>query len=233
MPVWLRLWNGNIYKPHCNHFCYFHSGKKNTHTYTELEPGQDWRARRPAHRALWSDRRLSAFSEREREGTECVRNVAGIRDGEREDGQTHGEMSPAGAAATQTATQTLESGHQDVVHDVAMDYYGKRLATCSSDRTIKLFSVGAQEQHASSSPLATLTGHEGPVWQVAWAHPKFGSILASCSYDRKVIIWKQGADNEWTQAQVSTLQILSLFSPPTISFLHHSVKSLMRKRSQC
>ena len=28
--------------------------------------------------------------------------------------------------------------------------------------------------------------HEGPVWQVAWAHPKFGSILASCSYDRKV-----------------------------------------------
>jgi len=143
-------------------------------------------------------------------------------------------MSPAGAAATQTATQTLESGHQDVVHDVAMDYYGKRLATCSSDRTIKLFSVGAQEQHtSSSSPLATLTGHEGPVWQVAWAHPKFGSILASCSYDRKVIIWKQGADNEWTQAQVSTLQILYLFSPPTTSFLHHSVKSFMRERSQC
>lgn len=28
--------------------------------------------------------------------------------------------------------------------------------------------------------------HEGPVWQVAWAHPKFGNILASCSYDRKV-----------------------------------------------
>ena len=28
--------------------------------------------------------------------------------------------------------------------------------------------------------------HEGPVWQVSWAHPKYGSILASCSYDRKV-----------------------------------------------
>lgn len=28
--------------------------------------------------------------------------------------------------------------------------------------------------------------HDGAVWQVAWAHPKFGNILASCSYDRKV-----------------------------------------------
>ena len=29
------------------------------------------------------------------------------------------------------------------------------------------------------------------MWQLDWAHPKFGSILASCSYDRKVIIWKE------------------------------------------
>lgn len=36
----------------------------------------------------------------------------------------------------------------------------------------------------------TLRGHEGPVWQVAWAHPKFGPILASASYDGKVFIWK-------------------------------------------
>uniref|UniRef100_A0A4W5RBE7 Protein SEC13 homolog n=1 Tax=Hucho hucho TaxID=62062 RepID=A0A4W5RBE7_9TELE len=35
------------------------------------------------------------------------------------------------------------------------------------------------------------TGHEGPVWQVAWAHPMYGNILASCSYDKKVIIWKE------------------------------------------
>lgn len=33
--------------------------------------------------------------------------------------------------------------------------------------------------------------HEGPVWQVAWAHPKHGSMLASCGYDRKVIIWQE------------------------------------------
>ncbi len=56
--------------------------------------------------------------------------------------------------------------------------------------------------------VADLTGHTGPVWQehggggmmilningrfllqnasqVAWAHPKYGSLLASCGYDRQ------------------------------------------------
>jgi len=35
------------------------------------------------------------------------------------------------------------------------------------------------------------------VWQVAWAHPKFGSLLASVSYDRKLIIWKDNGNNAW------------------------------------
>lgn len=39
------------------------------------------------------------------------------------------------------------------------------------------------------------------MWQVAWAHPKFGSILASCSYDRKVIIWKETAEHQWIQVK--------------------------------
>lgn len=44
----------------------------------------------------------------------------------------------------------------------------------------------------SEQPLTLFPySHEGPVWQVAWAHPMYGNILASCSYDRKVIIWKE------------------------------------------
>jgi protein transport protein SEC13 len=37
----------------------------------------------------------------------------------------------------------------------------------------------------------TLKGHEGAVWCVSWAHPKYGNILASAGYDGKVIIWRE------------------------------------------
>lgn len=36
-----------------------------------------------------------------------------------------------------------------------------------------------------------MKGHDGAVWQVSWAHPKFGIILASASYDGKVLIWRE------------------------------------------
>ncbi|KAF3787192.1 transport protein SEC13-like protein B [Nymphaea thermarum] len=99
-------------------------------------------------------------------------------------------------------SQKIESGHQDVVHDIAMDYYGKRLATASSDTTIKI--IGVSSSSASGQPLATLSGHQGSVWQVSWAHPKFGSVLASCSYDGRVIVWREdpASPNQWTQAHV-------------------------------
>ncbi|KAK6913174.1 WD40 repeat [Dillenia turbinata] len=98
-------------------------------------------------------------------------------------------------------SQKIETGHQDTVHDVQMDYYGKRLATASSDCTIKIIGVS---NNSGSQLLATLSGHQGPVWQVTWAHPKFGSVLASCSYDGRVIVWKEGNPNEWAQAHVFT-----------------------------
>ncbi|VDP14433.1 unnamed protein product, partial [Soboliphyme baturini] len=75
-----------------------------------------------------------------------------------------------------------------------MDYYGTKLATCSSDKTIKIFELQTNGQQI---PIAELVGHEGPVWQLSWSHPKFGSLLASCSYDRKVIIWKE-VSGKWT-----------------------------------
>ena len=61
------------------------------------------------------------------------------------------------------------------------------MATCSSDRTIKIFDVSGEQQ----TLVANLTGHDGPVWMCAWAHPKFGTLLASCSFDHKVIVWKE------------------------------------------
>ncbi len=75
-----------------------------------------------------------------------------------------------------------------------MNYYGTRLATCSSDRIIKIFEV---KPNGQTYPIAELIGHEGPVWQVVWAHPKYETILASCSFDRKVIVWKEVTMGKW------------------------------------
>lgn len=93
---------------------------------------------------------------------------------------------------------TFDSGHADMVHDAQLDYYGRRLATCSSDRTIKIFEISGENR----TPVADLRGHEGPVWQISWAHPKFGTLLASCSFDHKVIIWREGPDNQWSQVHI-------------------------------
>ncbi|TDL23374.1 WD40 repeat-like protein [Rickenella mellea] len=92
-------------------------------------------------------------------------------------------------AAMASDSIPIETAHEDMIHDAQLDYYGKRLATCSSDRTVKVFDVVDGEQKPGSGH--TLKGHAGPVWQVAWAHPKYGHILASCSYDGKVLIWKE------------------------------------------
>lgn len=96
-----------------------------------------------------------------------------------------------------TQTETIETLHEDLIHDAQLDYYGKKLATCSSDRTIRVYDV--QEGTGQRVQVAELKGHEGPVWQIAWAHPQFGVLLASCSHDRKVCVWKEQAPNHWVR----------------------------------
>jgi protein transport protein SEC13 len=84
-------------------------------------------------------------------------------------------------------SQQIDTSHEDMIHDAVTDYFGTKLATCSSDRTIKLYSISG----STHTFLTDLRGHEGPVWQLSWAHPSFGNLIASCSYDRKVIVWRE------------------------------------------
>lgn len=119
----------------------------------------------------------------------------------------------------------VDTQHDDMVHDAQLDYYGAKLATSSSgewatqisyvaiqladigylsffdsfspfppsDRTVKIYNVsGSAYEHS-----ATLVGHEGPVWQVSWAHPKFGVVLASCSFDGSVLIHRESRPRDW------------------------------------
>lgn len=36
-------------------------------------------------------------------------------------------------------SRSIHADHKDLIHDVAYDFYGERLATCSSDQTVKVF----------------------------------------------------------------------------------------------
>lgn len=107
-----------------------------------------------------------------------------------------------------------DTGHADTVHDVQLDYYGRKLATASSDRTIRVFDV----THDQLTPLTTLHGHEGPVWQISWSHPKFGNLLASCSFDNKVMIWKEQQDGSWTPVRALSENCRTLQSDWTSSY---------------
>ncbi|KAI9895735.1 hypothetical protein PsorP6_018536 [Peronosclerospora sorghi] len=93
------------------------------------------------------------------------------------------------------------SQHSDFIHNMSFDFYGKRLATCSSDQKIKIW-------------------QETSVWKIEWAHPEFGQILASCSFDRTVSIWEdQGVYvHKPSAGPVATSDSVSAMSPhvPTI-----------------
>ncbi|RTG86898.1 protein transport protein SEC13 [Schistosoma bovis] len=78
--------------------------------------------------------------------------------------------------------QTIDTNHEDMIHDAQLDYYGTTLATASSDHSVKIFDVRNKKQVL----IAHLRDHQGPVWSLSWSHPMYGSLLASCGYDRKV-----------------------------------------------
>ena len=100
--------------------------------------------------------------------------------------------------ATMSAnTTTVETQHQEMIHDAQLDYYSKLLATCSSDQTIKIFSA-----EDPRNAIFTIQQHTGPVWAVQWAHPKFGVLLASASYDRTVMIHREVQPGTWNTVKV-------------------------------
>ena len=89
---------------------------------------------------------------------------------------------------------TIDTGHEDIINDAVLDYFGTTLATAANDGKIKLFDVRNGQQRQ----IEVFTDHTGPIWQICWAHPSFGEILASCSYDGDVIIYKKDpASKKW------------------------------------
>jgi len=85
-------------------------------------------------------------------------------------------------------SKTIKAGHEDLIHDVAYDFYGKRMATCSSDQHVKIWD---QDESGAWSCSAGVKPHCGSVWKVTWALPEFGQVIATCSFDRTATVWEE------------------------------------------
>jgi nucleoporin SEH1 len=81
----------------------------------------------------------------------------------------------------------FDAGHDDLVLDMAFNYYGTRMVTCSSDHKIKVWELVEHEWRLCDS----WKGHDSAVLKVSWAHPSFGQLFCSCSYDKSIKVWEE------------------------------------------
>ncbi|KAG1893575.1 WD40-repeat-containing domain protein [Suillus fuscotomentosus] len=98
-------------------------------------------------------------------------------------------------------TGLIQSTHNDILTDVAYDFYGLRLATCSLDQRIKVWQV--DESNGNWNVEDDWKAHDATVSKLSWAHPEFGTILASASFDRTVKIWEQTSFASITDSQTN------------------------------
>mmetsp|Transcript_24116 Transcript_24116/g.33064 ORF Transcript_24116/g.33064 Transcript_24116/m.33064 type:complete len:335 (-) Transcript_24116:88-1092(-) len=95
--------------------------------------------------------------------------------------------------------------HMDVIHDIAFDFYGKRFATCSSDKHIKIWTIDNSTQSREKQTahvwqnIDISRAHQDSIWRLSWANPEFGEIIASCSEDGTVCIWEEQELSKWTK----------------------------------
>jgi nucleoporin SEH1 len=83
----------------------------------------------------------------------------------------------------------LGTPHDDVVHDISFDFYGRRFATCASDKRIKVWDLIDETGEWTSSEIPR--AHNDSIWRLSWAHPEFGQLIASCSEDKSICIWEE------------------------------------------
>jgi len=80
----------------------------------------------------------------------------------------------------------LDTSQCGIIHDAQLDYYGQCLATASADGSIRLWDV---RDPAEPRFLCELGEHAGSVYQVSWAPPGTGTLLASVGSDGYITVW--------------------------------------------
>lgn len=91
--------------------------------------------------------------------------------------------------------QIFQSPHKDFIHDIAFDHYGRRIATCSADRTVKIFDLDENGEWTTADVGSGWKAHSSGVTSLSWAHPEFGQLLATSGADGLAMIWEERADS--------------------------------------
>ena len=111
-------------------------------------------------------------------------------------------------------------GHDKTVFKVAFSLDGSRLATCSEDRTVRVWEINGGGCHV-------LRGHTDEVYAVAF-HPD-GKRLASAGRDRAVWLWDLDRGEEVARLQGHTSYVRSLaFSPDGTTLVSGSGDTTVR-----
>ena len=74
--------------------------------------------------------------------------------------------------------------HKDLIHDVAYDFFGHRLATASSDQTVKIWDYDQETKKWICT--ASWKCHFGSVWKVTWV-----SLSRCFNRSKKLKVHKQ------------------------------------------
>lgn len=98
-------------------------------------------------------------------------------------------------------SQVLQSSHQDYILNLAFDHYGRRIATCGADRSVKIWELDEQGEWTSSSEWIA---HMSSVTSISWAHPEFGPLLASSGSDGFCTIWEERAEGNHSSTSTNT-----------------------------
>jgi hypothetical protein len=97
-------------------------------------------------------------------------------------------------------------GHTAPVYGIAFDPHGRRLASCSFDRTVKIWELGAGQE------VLSLT-HSGPVYSVAFGSD--GQAVASGCDNGDLRLWLAPSASESEEVRPESLDIVQgLFGNP-------------------
>ncbi|CCG80941.1 Nucleoporin seh1 [Taphrina deformans PYCC 5710] len=85
--------------------------------------------------------------------------------------------------------EPIDTEHDDLIHDCSYDFYGQRLMTCSSDRSLKVFDYNDATHKWDLSDSWKCA--DGTILKCVWAHPEHGQVVACASVDRTVRIFEE------------------------------------------